>query len=314
MKKRFIFLAVVMLLGLPQCFLYAQEEKPSAALYTEEYTDAFQEHFFDALKNYAIENYEKAIRSLETCKKLQPDYAVIDFELSKNYFELRQYFRAEDYMLKALKADPENIWYLEGLFTVYEAQNNTGKAIEVATRLSTINPKYKENLVRLYTRSGNYISALKLLDELDEELGTTSVRRNQRIRIMTMKNYDDELEQEIHKNAVEIEENTKNPLESIKNDVDNLIKESDYLSLEKLTEEALEVYPAQAELYYFNALAKNKLNKHEPAIEALTMGLEFVIDDSNLENRMYTQMVEAYKAIGNTRKVEEYNKKIKTGL
>jgi tetratricopeptide (TPR) repeat protein len=294
--------------------LNAQDIGGNADVFTEEYTDEFQEYFFEALKQYAIENYEKAIIALEECKKLQPDYAVIDFELSKNFLELRQYFKAEDYMLKALEAEPENVWYLEGLFSVYKAQNNTSKAIEVATRLSEKNVKYKENLVRLYMRSGQYVKALKLLDDLDAEYGKTTIRRNQRIRLRAMKNYDEELEEALLKNKLQNTKNTQNPLEALKADIDNLMEEADYNSIEQLTDEALESYPAQAELYYLNALAKNKLKKYKEAIETFEMALEFAIDNTSLENKIYKQMVLAYSALGNTKKSEEYNRKIKKGL
>ncbi len=314
MKKGIINTMFLGMLLFQYSTLFAQEIIPNAAVYTEEYTDQFQEQFFEALKQYAIENYEKSIIALEECKKLKPNYAVIDFELSKNYLELRQYFKAEDYMLKALEAEPDNVWYLDGLFTVYKAQNNTQKAIETATKLAEKNVNYKENLVLLYTRSGSYDKAINLLNELDAALGTTAQRRNQRIRLNAMKNYDHKLEAETERinkaNAISIE----NPLETIKKDIENLIKVKDYNSLETLTEEALETYPAQANFYYTNGWAKNKLKKYEEAIYALEMALEFLIDDNALENHIYAQMALAYAALGNSKKAEEYNRKTKKGL
>ena len=40
-------------------------------------TDEFQEHFFEALKQKGIENYENAITSLEKCLELDPENAVV---------------------------------------------------------------------------------------------------------------------------------------------------------------------------------------------------------------------------------------------
>ncbi|XLS29334.1 tetratricopeptide repeat protein [Flavobacteriaceae bacterium M23B6Z8] len=314
MNSRRVILAVFFVLLVQHEVCYAQEISPNASVFTEEYTDEFQENFFEALKQYAIENYEKAITALEECKKLKPDYAVIDFELSKNYLKLRQYFKAEDYMLQALNAEPNNLWYLDGLFTVYEAQNNTRKAIEVATQLADKNNRYKENLVLLYMRNGDYDESLKLLDELDQELGITTRRRNQRIRILAMKNYDSQVENEVEENNSSKKVSIENPLETIRNDIKELSKLSDYKSIEKLTEEALETYPAQAEFYFANGLAKNKLKKHKDAISSLEMALEFLIDDTDLENQIYEQMILAYTALGNTKKAEEYNRKSKKGL
>lgn len=313
MKRRGIILVLFLVLLIQGYTAYAQEISPNASVFTEEYTDEFQENFFEALKQYAIENYEKAITALEECKKLKPDYAIIDFELSKNYLKLRQYFKAEDYMLKALKAEPDNVWYLDGLFTVYEAQNNTRKAIEVATQLADKNVKYKENLILLYTRDGNYDKAIELLDELNIELGITTRRRNQRIRILAMKSYDSQLE-EAEENNRNKEVSIENPLETIKSDIEELTKALDYKSIEKLTDEALETYPAQAEFYFANGRAKNKLKKYKDAISSLEMALEFLIDNTGLENQIYEELILAYTALGNTKKAEEYNRKSKKGL
>ena len=69
--------------------LYAQEEV-SAEISLEKNIDEFQEHFFEALKQRGIENYEKAIVSLLKCKRIT-NSATLDFELGKNYFSLKQY-------------------------------------------------------------------------------------------------------------------------------------------------------------------------------------------------------------------------------
>lgn len=314
MKKGIAAITILMWLLFQPYGLIAQPVTGNADVFTEEYTDEFQEYFFEALKQYAIENYEKAIIALEECKKLQPKYAIIDFELSKNFLKLRQYFKAEDYVLKALKAEPDNIWYLEGLFTVYQAQNNTSKAIEVANKLAEKNIRYKENLVRLYTRAGNYNKALQLLGDLDAEFGKTTRRRNQRFRLMAMKSYDEKLEKEIRNKSSVTSSKNKNPLETIKSTVDKLLETTDFKKAEQVTDEALESYPAQAELYYLNAIAKNKLKKYKEAIETLEMALEFTLDNTTLENKIYQQMVQNHKALGNTKKAEEFNRKIKKGL
>ena len=68
--------------------------------------DAFQEHFFEALKQKAIENYEKAIIELKACEKLQPNNAVVFFELGKNYKLLKNYELAISNLQKANSLEP----------------------------------------------------------------------------------------------------------------------------------------------------------------------------------------------------------------
>ena len=50
----------------------------------------FQEHFFDALTQKAIENHEKAISNLEECNTIIPNNKSVLFELSKNHLTLNK--------------------------------------------------------------------------------------------------------------------------------------------------------------------------------------------------------------------------------
>ena len=45
------------------------QDEPSADLFTEAYTDSFQETFFEALKQKGIENYDRARALLLKCKE-----------------------------------------------------------------------------------------------------------------------------------------------------------------------------------------------------------------------------------------------------
>ena len=61
----------------------------------EEKNLEFQTHFFEALKQKAISNYSKAIESLEQCYLIDSTSLAVEFELSKNYLALKNYFEAE---------------------------------------------------------------------------------------------------------------------------------------------------------------------------------------------------------------------------
>jgi len=82
--------------------LMAQTEPEDIAMATDEYQDSF----YESLKQKGIENYDKAIVSLEKCIKLKPNDAVAYFELGKNYLFLKQYKEAQDSFEKATQLDP----------------------------------------------------------------------------------------------------------------------------------------------------------------------------------------------------------------
>lgn len=146
-------------------------------------TDAFQECFFEALKQKSIENYEKAIASLEFCEKIQPENAVIFFEKGKNYIALEKYQMAVENLQKANRLEPNIEWVLVELMEAYFQNNQLDKAILIAQSLLQFHSKYYEDLANLYFASKEYDKLLALLDKLDSELGVSEYRMGMRQQI-----------------------------------------------------------------------------------------------------------------------------------
>lgn len=71
-----------------------------------------------------------------------------------------------------------------------------------------------------------------------------------------------------------------------------------FQKLAQKAEEGMELYPAQAYFYYYFGLAKNQLRQFNKAKEALETGIDFVIDDLNLEINFNLQLAEAYNGLG----------------
>ncbi len=144
--------------------------------------DMFQEHFFEALKQNGIENYQRAVDALLKCQKLDDSKTVIYYELGKNYIALKNFGAAEDVLKKAVSREPENEWYLDELYEVYNLQGDTDKAIKTVKQLVKYHPDYRQDLAELYIKSKEYKDAIKILDQLDMEFGINPDRdllRNQ---------------------------------------------------------------------------------------------------------------------------------------
>lgn len=138
--------------------------------------DEFQEHFFEALKQKGIENYDRAIEALYKCLNLDSKKPVIFFELGKNYSKLKNFGAAEENLKKAIDMQPDNEWFLDELYDVYYQQDDIDNAIKTIKQLVKYHPDYKEDLASLYVREKKYQQALDLLDELDEEFGLSESR------------------------------------------------------------------------------------------------------------------------------------------
>src|SRR5690606_7236858 len=101
-------------------------------------TDAFQENFFEALKQKAIENYELALTALnkaEKAAKTEENKAVVYFEMGKNNASLKQYALAEENFNKVLKSQGNRLDVLEQLYDLYYQQKEYEKSIPLVQKL-----------------------------------------------------------------------------------------------------------------------------------------------------------------------------------
>jgi len=444
-----ILVYLIFLIGTVTPKLYAQEA-PSPLVEVAkddlgEVSDAFQEHFFEALKQKAIENYEKAINALRECEKLQPNNAVVFFELGKNYKSLKNYESAIANFQKANSLAPNREWIIADLFDSYYSNKQYEEAILISKNLVGFNSKYYDDLAKIYFEIQQYDKLINLLDKLDGELGVTEYRNSMRQQIYALTDntsaqiktlqksialnpenemnylnliyvYSDEgLEKEAFEMAEKMRElfpnskvvhlalykfylntnRTKDALSSMKlvleseeidaaskfkvlNDflmfvnnnpgyeeelkqvaalfsekenspeifqkfgeyflqkrdklkalgffelgisknVDNyellrntLLLQLDLLKFKEASELSslgLDIFPAQPLLYLIKGASLNNLKKYNEAQEILTFGLDYLIDDKNMERDFYEQLSSAYMGLGNSSKASEFKEK-----
>jgi len=82
-----------------------------------------------------------------------------------------------------------------------------------------------------------------------------------------------------------------------------------YKQAEQQSSQALEKYPSQPLLYLINGVALNNLNAPKKAINALEMGLDYIIDDTKMESDFYTELSKAYTLLNNTAKAKTFSDK-----
>lgn len=79
-----------------------------------------------------------------------------------------------------------------------------------------------------------------------------------------------------------------------------------FQKLAKKAEEGMELYPSQAYFYFYFGLANNQMRQFNKAKEALETGLDFVIDDLDLEINFNLQLAEAYNGLGDFKKKDNF--------
>ncbi len=445
--RHICFLSILFALGCNTG--YAQDIEPKQEVNIDDLgnvSDEFQESFFEALKQKAITNYDKAIEALDKCIAIDPEPNYLYFELGKNYLELKLYQRAEDNFKKVIEVKPNDRFVLELLFQTYFQQNKYKESTGIVEKLVSFNSMFKEQLANLYFLEKRYDEALVLIDELDEEYGVDGYRSRLRKRISSKitnpNNQISRLEKMI-KDKPKVEQNylnliylysqneekekafetatlllkkkpkselvhlalykfylegskTEEAIQSMKialksnkidmeskfkvindfllfldknpqytsqltdiivllsNGQDNgkvftelgnyyykkgnkeqalnfyergiksstndfsllkriLLLQLDLKRYEKAmngSELALELFPAQPIFYLVNGVSLIHLEKVEEAIDILTTGIDYVIDDLKMESDFYQQISTAYQKIGDAAKALEYQEKV----
>ncbi|MCF6296708.1 MAG: hypothetical protein L3J08_01790 [Flavobacteriaceae bacterium] len=317
MIKRYKHIVVWIGFFLISGFIYSQEDLTSTDEYMNEQQGInFQTFFFESLQQKAIENYDKAIFALEACYNIDNESIAVLFELSKNYYFLFKYTEAEYYILKGLEFEPTNIHLLRFLKEIKEKKNDYKGATNIQNKIILLKPEEESDLVILYIKSGEIDQAIALLTKLD------SINKLP-ASLVALKKSLTQTESEKKENFKEVEELPKSKLDllkesySLKNDYNSLklvleteLKTKQYLDLLNDSEEAINLYPAQPYAYLMNGVALNNLRKYRIAIEKLELGLEYLIDDSEIEAQFMEQLSLSYKGLRQNKIATSYYKKM----
>jgi len=289
MKQNFNYILVLFLFGI---LLFPKQanaqDKDVATDDLGDVSDAFQEYFFEALKQKGIENYELALEALNKAEKATKDnpenLPVVYFEMAKNQTKLKDFEKAEVNFKKVLLVKQGNLDVMEALYDLYYQSQDYEAAIPLVQKLMVIDEDYKEDLANLYSRTQQYDKALAVLDELDKSRGENDSRDALRSLIY-------------HQTG-----NTSGQIENLEEKIDkNPKKEQDYLNLiylysdqndlEKAFETAKELLAnnPKSELVHF-ALYKFYLDEDNPSEAIKSMRIVFTSEKIDIESK--------YKVLG----------------
>lgn len=202
MKKYFLIILFFALPFFPFSVTAQEKGKPVVEVASdsiEDVTDTFQEYFFEALKQKAIENYTKAIDALLKCLSLEAK-PVVYLELGKNFNALQQFDQAASYLETGRQKVPKNTAILQELYKSYFLNRNFEKALPVVKTLAFLDTSYSEDLVNLQILNENFDVALKLLDSLDAKKGASTSRDSLRRQVYSRTNNVDAQLKELKEN------------------------------------------------------------------------------------------------------------------
>jgi len=303
MIKKFFF-AVLFIVAFMPVISHAQKDL------SEPDKLKFETSFFEALKQKAIGNYDKAIEALEICQSLDSTEMSVQFELSKNYYWLKKYFESKQTLSKALKKEPQNIWLLEQAKNIAVAQGNYPEAIAYQKEIVAINPFKKTGLINLYLANKEKDKVLNLINVIEKEQGlNSSLKRLKK----ALQNNPKPIEKPktITQNASLSELKSQYKSNGNFNILKQILKievlQKDYNSLLNDATEALDLFPSQTILYLYAAQANNTLKNYKAALSHLDNGIDFVIDKPT-RKKYYLAYAKSYTGLDNTQKATYYKK------
>lgn len=288
--------------------LYSQDSIPEKEDLTESAELKFQQYFFKALSQKSIGNHSKAIQFLENCNQILPEDKSVYFEFSKNYLALKKTDLAKEYINRALAKDSNNIWMLKHLVAIYRKDNDLGNAIDIQQKIVVINPKERENLVRLYLYNRNYKKAMDLLNTLEYENALSPNFRKLKASL------------EVRKGVVKKEEDSSDlaslikkfdeqkSYETLKRILD--LSNNDESVILKYSDIGIALYPAQSSLYLKKGKVLYNQKKYKEALNVLQNGIDFVIEEI-MELEYFTLLSKVYKGLGNVEQEKKYFDKAK---
>ena len=275
----------------------------------------FKNFFFEALQQKAIGNYEKAIMALEYCQNIQPGNMTVFFELGKNYFELGNFVEAENYTKKAVELDSGNKFVLLLLRDIYNKQGNFKDALEIQEKIVALDPNQQVDLVLLYIKNNRVEEARELLLGLDKKgmLSENLVPFKESLLKGTVSkpvetSGDIELEQQTIEQLKALY-GKDGSYATLKFLLLKMYSKKDFLSLESESSKALELFPAQPLLYFMNGSALNQQKQYEKALKMLLDGLDYVVDDPDMEADFYDEIGFSYKGLGQNINAAKYYEK-----
>lgn len=419
---------------------FAQIEPDSIAVSK----NAFQDHFFESLKQKGIENYDRAIVELQKCLAMEPNNPVLFHEMGKNLLALKKYPEAQQAYQKAVDLNPKERWYWNGLYDVFYETKNYQQSITVVQKLIEFDKGFQDDLVSLYMYTRQFDKAYALIEEMERTSNISQMMETYKLQIMSesqsRKPQKEQLEEAIRKfptvednyiqliylysennqeeKALEVAKkleqnipnsdwaqvslfkfhlnngngqkaaqamhtalkspkiemkikhrilneflifvnnsntfdaeldkaveyfgndtsvnvakeigifflNKKKPEKAVHYFEKSLLKQKDDILVIELmlqayvdknqfdkvnsrAQEYLEIYPTHARLYFYAGLAQNQLKNYKKAVEFLSSGMDFVVEDLDLEINFNIQLGEAYNGLGDQKKKESYFRK-----
>ena len=238
-----------------------------------------EQNYLNLIYVYSDEGKEEeAFKTAQDLLKSNPGSSLAHLALYKFYLnknKVEEAMQSMQIVFKSEEIDAASKYKVLNDFLLYVNQNPEREAelMEVSQMLSNLEnePSLYRKLGEYYLKSDNKADALRYF-----EMG--------------------------------LKEDPTN-FEMIKNTLILRIDMERFEGARALAAEAKDIFPAQPIFYLLNGVALNKLKNYSEAVEILTFGLEFLIENPRMEANFYQQIAVSYAGMEDKERANEYNAK-----
>ncbi len=309
-----------------------QEEAQVYGKLVEAYPDNVEWKYYEGIALVNAGEYKKAIEKfnqLESEIGIQEDLSLQKEEL---YIKLGDFEAAVAEIQALIDSNPKEPRYYGMLAELYGANDKFEEAIALFDRLLEIDPENPQALVALsdlYRKSGKPDKAfdflarafenpdypverkMQILGNYYQLMQSSQVYRKEAVRLLEsmIKVHPDNprvyaikgdfLKQD--KRLVEAAEAYSKSIEmgetefGVYSQLFSLyLEQENFKALAELTEQAQALYPAKAEVYYYQGVAYLQTEEPNKAIEALESGLMYVVGNPALKGQFYSMLGDLY--------------------
>ncbi|ADV42487.1 tetratricopeptide repeat protein [Bacteroides helcogenes] len=168
----------------------SKKPEPLLPQLTEEQQRKYDYFYLEAIRLKVQKNYGAAFDMLQHCLSINPNASSALYEVAQYYMFLKKLPQGQAALEKAVKNDPDNYWYSQGLAGFYMQQDEVEKAATLlegmATRFSAkLDPLY--SLLDIYNRQEKYDKVIATLNRLEARTGKSEQLSMEKFRIYLQK-------------------------------------------------------------------------------------------------------------------------------
>jgi len=162
----------VSLVFLSACGSFKNKGKETKEFSAMEYP--YIEAFHEGIRLKTRGQITEAITMFEKCLAMKQDDDAVYYALSELYLMKSEPIRSVEYIQKAAKLDPKNIWYIQELAYMYVEQGNNSEAVknfELLVKEQPQNVEWLYGYAECLVKVGKVAEAIKALDRTEDQIG-----------------------------------------------------------------------------------------------------------------------------------------------